>query len=940
MSILWRVRFISVLGKLGKIELAKKVVDISLNQGYDNSVVNLMRFCRYYVASRASKVTGRGLQGSGLTRDNGIAAKASRQVLNPKAVTEFNPTALFQKKKLNVVSKDKPKSTVEKASDVVSDKPVVKKSVNAPVVAAVESVVEKDNPKVMSKVSDKPSSVVGKDKDKAKNIAPRLSKQKENPEFKAKVNVKRKMILSKEDDNKKKFKGKSKKDVSDSELETDVVDEADRKISKRKKLKRERSDSDSSDSSELDRNIIKRLISKLEKKVKKEESDDSVPKKVKKKLTKRVKKEESDEDTVPQKGKKKEKQLTPEEAAHEKYLSSFPPFHARTTPSSLFSAIRNSRVDILGFLTDIGFSSLYNVSIDHLPLKLGWFAVSNFKNYMLSFDSGDKIEVTPSKIHDMLGVPIGGYSLFDLDERETDHEFVSKWASQFYPLELKKVRVNDIARKLVAAQEIDFLFKVNFLTLFTNTMAKADGLKGQICLDVVRRLREDSVISDINWCGYIYDSLRDSKLPGGTNHYLGPLTFLILLYLDSTKFDKFLVVRTRPAIRNWSSYLMKQRQELELKDHVLGLLDLHDDWNEAEVQESEGFIGFSKTSEKEALFKRAEEKLAAICSERVFLEDLMRKASSAYPGDGKFVELQAKYVQVFRDPISFDVDMDVVNESNGDDDNDNDGDGNGDEEDANDGDENGSNPSFGFSKISLDDFGNDIGPTEKESVDPVDPAEQEIVVEGDPAEECQIMSTPENYTQWLEKNLDLVGEGDLFGDNSATRELMNKGPVTSERMPTPKASPIAKKRVVKPSPYMLSPYMNKKTNVVPKITRSEFILGNSVFAMQGDKIESVFETHSGEYSVYGLRLNMETLAPGLWIDANVIDCWGAILNHEERFRVADSKSRHFFPTGCITKSMFDGTFATDEAKWDSFSNQVKSQFGGNVDGLALQGIDL
>ncbi|GJU57124.1 hypothetical protein Tco_1234890 [Tanacetum coccineum] len=934
MSILWRVRFISVLGKLGKIELAKKVVDISLNQGI-YAKVNRWEICVAIadgqfkqllgahegivsgrgstVASRASKVTGRGSSRKWITSDMAIAAKASRQVLNPKPVSEFNPTvghvvpikdkesdvvkvknpadvvyksrnqkrplkkpaavvekpdavvekpdavldkksapakkptsvvvqdkdsvvvnypaeldqekdkekhkasakepvsivdrvcevakhimfhvedalkndaiekasdvndsdalkntaadvkeksdgkdkkstvdkdndkALFQKKKLNVVSKDKPKSTVEKASDVVSDKPVVKKSVNAPVVAAVESVVEKDNPKVMSKVSDKPSSVVGKDKDKAKNIAPRLSKQKENPEFKAKVNVKRKMILSKEDDNKKKFKGKSKKDVSDSELETDVVDEADRKISKRKKLKRERSDSDSSDSSELDRNIIKRLISKLEKKVKKEESDDSVPKKVKKKLTKRVKKEESDEDTVPQKGKKKEKQLTPEEAAHEKYLSSFPPFHARTTPSSLFSAIRNSRVDILGFLTDIGFSSLYNVSIDHLPLKLGWFAVSNFKNYMLSFDSGDKIEVTPSKIHDMLGVPIGGYSLFDLDERETDHEFVSKWASQFYPLELKKVRVNDIARN-------------------------------------------------------------------------------------------------------------------------------------------------------------AEEKLAAICSERVFLEDLMRKASSAYPGDGKFVELQAKYVQVFRDPISFDVDMDVVNESNGDDDNDNDGDGNGDEEDANDGDENGSNPSFGFSKISLDDFGNDIGPTEKESVDPVDPAEQEIVVEGDPAEECQIMSTPENYTQWLEKNLDLVGEGDLFGDNSATRELMNKGPVTSERMPTPKASPIAKKRVVKPSPYMLSPYMNKKTNVVPKITRSEFILGNSVFAMQGDKILlGCFETMKRDLS---LLLKIEAF---------------------------------FYNWLLLTKSMFDGTLATDEANGIAVPNHVMSQLAEMLMVVGSSSIDL
>nr|GFD06846.1 hypothetical protein [Tanacetum cinerariifolium] len=195
-----------------------------------------------------------------------------------------------------------------------------------------------------------------------------------------------------------------------------------------------------------------------------------------KKLTKKVKKEESDEDSIPKKGKKKEKKMTPKEAAHEEYLSSFPSFHARTTPSSLFSAIKNSRVDILRFLMDIGFSSLHNISINHLPSKLGWFAVSKFKSYTLIFDS-----------------------------------------------ELKKLRVNDIAQKLIAAQEIDFLFKVNFLTLFTNTMGKADGLKGQIWLDVVRRLREDSVISDTDWCGYIYDCLRDSKLPGGTNHYLGPL---------------------------------------------------------------------------------------------------------------------------------------------------------------------------------------------------------------------------------------------------------------------------------------------------------------------------------------------------------------------------------------------------------------------------------
>ncbi|GKC15326.1 hypothetical protein Tco_1012108, partial [Tanacetum coccineum] len=182
--------------------------------------------------------------------------------------------------------------------------------------------------------------------------------------------------------------------------------------------------------------------------------------------------------------------------------------------------------------------------------------------------------------------------------------------------------------------------------------------------------------------------------------------------------------------------------------------------------------------------------------------------------------------------------------------------------DEGDKDPNGSNMSFGFTKISLDDFGNDSGPTEKE---PVDPTEQGTVVEGNLAEECEIISTPENYTQWLERNADLVGEtidsitaGDLFSDNSVTMEVMN----TPERMLTS---------------------VSNKTKVVPKIKRLEFILGNSLFAMEGDKIENVFEAHCGKFIVFGIRLNLETLAPGLWLDANVIDCCGAVLNHEESF---------------------------------------------------------
>ncbi|GJT55552.1 hypothetical protein Tco_0990606 [Tanacetum coccineum] len=194
----------------------------------------------------------------------------------------------------------------------------------------------------------------------------------------------------------------------------------------------------------------------------------------------------------------------------------------------------------------------------------------------------------------------------------------------------------------------------------------------------------------------------------------------------------------------------------------------------------------------------------------------------------------------------------------------------------------------------------------------------------------------------LMRSLDEYLYGDALDAVAEDMRRNNEGTVTPERLVTrhSKASPSPNKRMVKPSSYLLSPYMNKKTKVLPKINRSEFMIGTSLFAMQRDKIETVFETTSGEEKVFGIRLNMETLSPGLCIDANVVDCWAEILNYEDRFRKDGSLSRHFFPTGCITKSMFDGTLSTYEEKWKSFAAEVSAQFKDNVGGLALSGIDL
>ncbi|PWA77976.1 hypothetical protein CTI12_AA218960 [Artemisia annua] len=83
---------------------------------------------------------------------------------------------------------------------------------------------------------------------------------------------------------------------------------------------------------------------------------------------------------------------------------------------------------------------------------------------------------------------------------------------------------------------------------------------------------------------------------------------------------------------------------------------------------------------------------------------------------------------------------------------------------------------------------------------------------------------------------------------------------------------------------------------------------------------------------------METLAPSLWIDNNVVDCWGAILNYEEsakkdpspkkNAKKDPSPKRHFFPTGCIRLWLKE--LLAKEEQWDIFSAEISAHLK-NVD---------
>ncbi|GJS63717.1 hypothetical protein Tco_0678281 [Tanacetum coccineum] len=306
---------------------------------------------------------------------------------------------------------------------------------------------------------------------------------------------------SNKDEERKTIKGKKKDVASESDNESE-----DEMVKKRGKKTKSNSESEA----EMVKKHRKKTKVALKSKKREPAFEDKVLK-VKKKLKKKKKHVsyssssfEEEKPIIKKKKldakKKKKKPMTLAQIKMEKYLSGFPSLCSRIVPCSLFDAIRNSQVDLKSILSDIGFSSLHNVFIDTLPSHFSRFVVTTFitSNYEFKLEKG-VIRVTPEKVHEILGILLGGTSIFDLLERPLDDDFMKMWFNQFNPKPLKDIHASDISEKLVFSKKVDFMFKVNFLMLFANVMGTADTLKAIVNLTVLRRIRKDTNIAEVDW---------------------------------------------------------------------------------------------------------------------------------------------------------------------------------------------------------------------------------------------------------------------------------------------------------------------------------------------------------------------------------------------------------------------------------------------------------
>nr|GEV05067.1 hypothetical protein [Tanacetum cinerariifolium] len=421
-------------------------------------------------------------------------------------------------------------------------------------------------------------------------------------------------------------------------------------------------------------------------------------------------------------------------------------------------------------------------------------------------------------------------------------------AEKFAPKKKKRIFATDIAEKLVRSTRVDFMFKVNFLMLFANVMGKADMMRAFVNLSVVRRIREDTNIGGVDWCDIIHRCLAISHEPNTVSgFYNGPLRFLIKSFQSISK-EKAEV----------ETLLKDANKEFPNDDNVKQLFEQYKGFFKETVllEEAKAQKAPQNVKPKPAAMKTKEaaEKPKPAENVKELAEKPKEPAEKAQkaPQNVKPKPAAVKTKEAAEKPM----------------------------------------------------LAENVKELSEKPKKPVGDDYQVVcaatVMKAEDRKEFEV----ETFTQWIEGNIDWVGKDELHAWSRVVEPVNMVQPSTPKRVFS-----LPSKKYVKPVKPVNSPYMCTRIDVTAPCKRIEFMLGNSLFAMEGDKYETVFQF------------------------------WVVIVNYLRVSSRLSDPNKSFFPTGCINQGIIKGTL-TEKEQWKSFYDKIKAQFKYEPSSMSLSDFEL
>ncbi|KAM0016410.1 putative papain-like cysteine peptidase superfamily [Helianthus debilis subsp. tardiflorus] len=136
-------------------------------------------------------------------------------------------------------------------------------------------------------------------------------------------------------------------------------------------------------------------------------------------------------------------------------------------------------------------------------------------------------------------------------------------------------------------------------------------------------------------------------------------------------------------------------------------------------------------------------------------------------------------------------------------------------------------------------------------------------------------------------------------------------------------------RIKHPTYASKSPYLVRVVDICKPLTKDELKIWDYLMeGLEKKQLDDVFESASG---IATKKFLLRSLEPGQTLLSNVIDCWAAVLNHDEELRSPGSDKRLFCDTNVMTIGILEHKKMDEAERLDVIASSIKELLKGSED---------
>ncbi|KAK9074975.1 hypothetical protein SSX86_003294 [Deinandra increscens subsp. villosa] len=370
-----------------------------------------------------------------------------------------------------------------------------------------------------------------------------------------------------------------------------------------------------------------------------------------------------------QKGAKTKKASHPEKKRHKEAVKKgddLPGLRTRSAPTQLYKAVVKLSKKQRESVREMGLGRMLKFRMDGIPSKIAHFVVDKFNPERMEIDLGNiKLLIDEEKIETLFGLKDEG-TILEVTTKKKLGTIAKAWKSRYGKSYITRAEV--VSKMSEDADTPGAFFKIDFIALFSSVMAES-GSNEYMKLDFVPSIIDGTDLNNINWNKYCLDALRRCKDSWVSGHkgprFTGPLALLTLVYVDSITCPGINVERSMSPLKFWTSESLKIREDYEIENGGFGLGELRETYvdNEGDASDEEMSKGREVTEKKQKEVREKsnlkdhidglEELFALMQQHKKVTEEALQDAWSLFPNNDELMVYIERYKSFYKTVVQF-----------------------------------------------------------------------------------------------------------------------------------------------------------------------------------------------------------------------------------------------------------------------------------------------